>query len=321
MSIQDAFKAQDVRRELVQRVSEGADYKAMEEEAERLGVGPLAFSPDLTKYDPMELPAWSLVMAAVWIATRTTEQVTRNWSAYTRDQLIWRYIPALNRYELRAPERRCLGGSLGISPEQRRIMAEFFDIEAATRQLWAALGNGEVTATARDRRFGPTAKPVTVPSEEWSYLSVQQVPPPHSGVLLPPPGQPEPEDVLSYGPGPIIYVDVFVSRRELIDRFPAASDGPAVSGGKDLGEIVDASREASQKGKRVEARRWLISQIKASPDAKLFTKDEFYVSANAQFGTSDYESRGAWQAAIEELESQKFQHVWSKKGRPTKTGE
>lgn len=61
-----------------------------ESEAERLGLRPLAQTPDPAEFNPMSEPWWSLGMAAAWIIWRTPSAVRRVWSDYRRQVIEWR---------------------------------------------------------------------------------------------------------------------------------------------------------------------------------------------------------------------------------------
>jgi hypothetical protein len=83
-------RAFNPRDDILDRASRGEiTPEQAEEEALRLGVGPLARRPDSDAFDPMKEPWWTLPMAAAWVIWRTPAAVRRVWQAYRSEVREW----------------------------------------------------------------------------------------------------------------------------------------------------------------------------------------------------------------------------------------
>ena len=60
-----------------------------EAEAARLGIGPLATTPDVALFKPEDELWWSLPMAIAWIAWRSLDRVRQFWDDYRNQHWIW----------------------------------------------------------------------------------------------------------------------------------------------------------------------------------------------------------------------------------------
>ena len=78
------------RRSLVERVRDGEKNPSeAEEEAARLGCGPLIPIPDPVRFDPMRESYWTLHMALAWIMWRTVDDVRRHWDEWRDEAKQW----------------------------------------------------------------------------------------------------------------------------------------------------------------------------------------------------------------------------------------
>ena len=83
-------RAFNPRDDILDRASRGEiTPEQAEEEALRLGVGPLARRPDSDAFDTMKEPWWTLPMAAAWVIWRTPAAVRRVWQAYRSEVREW----------------------------------------------------------------------------------------------------------------------------------------------------------------------------------------------------------------------------------------
>jgi hypothetical protein len=95
--------APNPRDEILDRASHGEiTPDEAEAEAARLGLPPLAHTPDPAKFNPMSEPWWALGMAAAWIIWRTPAAVRSVWSDYRREVSLWRGPLYLRRDESRS---------------------------------------------------------------------------------------------------------------------------------------------------------------------------------------------------------------------------
>src|SRR5262245_44452987 len=78
--------------DLLDRVRRGVlTPDAAEAEAERLGLGQLANTPDPSKFDPMRETWWTLPMTLAWMAWRSPDRVRWFWDAYRLQCLDWHF--------------------------------------------------------------------------------------------------------------------------------------------------------------------------------------------------------------------------------------
>lgn len=85
------MNARAMREDLIARASDGSLTPSQAEaEAERLGVGPIATTPDPDDYDPLSETYWTLPMAVSWIAYRRADAVRQCWDVYRESCWTWR---------------------------------------------------------------------------------------------------------------------------------------------------------------------------------------------------------------------------------------
>lgn len=81
-----------LKNDLIGKVQDGElTPDEAEQEAARLGCGPLASTPPASAYDPMRCPAWTLPMAVAWIAWRSLDDVREAWDRYREECWDWHF--------------------------------------------------------------------------------------------------------------------------------------------------------------------------------------------------------------------------------------
>jgi hypothetical protein len=86
----DESSARDI---LISEVQSGQiTPDAAEQEAARQGLGPLAREADPVKYNPDEIPWWSLPMAVAWIAWRDLALVREQCAEYRKECWHWIFV-------------------------------------------------------------------------------------------------------------------------------------------------------------------------------------------------------------------------------------
>jgi hypothetical protein len=162
------------RIDLIDRVQRGIlPPELAEAEAARLGLRPLATTPDPSRFDPMGEVSWTPAMAVAWVAFRKPGEV-REWSdAYRAECWDWHFRtwrigldgPIHEGYFLKQRDPATLedvqlAATMGVvtnEPPQPVMI-----VDEAVRQLWTALQTGQIEATAPhgvSRRI--------VPAVEW----------------------------------------------------------------------------------------------------------------------------------------------------------
>lgn len=150
-----------------------------EAEAKRQGLEPFARQPDPADFDPTNELQWTLPMAVAWIADRRIDAVRNAWPAYCAECWYWfwsrwrngpdgaihegwslrqRSFPTLPHVELMTLVGR------GQADDPPPLLASMKDAREA---LWAALGEGMLTASGVPRRGGGR---VAIPAQEWLAL-------------------------------------------------------------------------------------------------------------------------------------------------------
>lgn len=155
-----------------------------EQEAERLGFGPLATKPDPGEFNPDALHWWSLPMAVAWIAWRNSASVREHCAEYARQCFYW--IPGswnvpinngtefarIDGYELKAlgPPNSCRISFVETYLDSVRSLPATTQMKVAEaeNQLFAALGAGRLVAVAKNAE----GHVVEIPKREWPYLKL-----------------------------------------------------------------------------------------------------------------------------------------------------
>jgi hypothetical protein len=144
--------------ELIEKVRRGElAPDTAEAEADRLGLGKLANTPDPSEFDPTQEAWWTLPMVIVWIAWRSPEMVREYWDRYRSVCVEWHFRewrvgadgPVQTGHILE--QRRPATISSLYFAEKRNwgngsSAAGTISIDEARAQLWAALGESEVQA-------------------------------------------------------------------------------------------------------------------------------------------------------------------------------
>lgn len=119
--------------------------------------------PDM---DPLDEPAWTLTMAAVWISTRSPCSVRNVWPAFCTQVPRWYFSASRGWQVLSEPMSLqwleafdCLGDA--------DTPASPLSLKAARRKLWKALLAGSISAMATEIETG---RLVPVPAGEWPHL-------------------------------------------------------------------------------------------------------------------------------------------------------
>ena len=150
-----------VRRELI-------TAPKAEQLAEKLGLEPLEFKPDLSAYDPHQLAYWSLPMALAWIAYRTDHAVREVWDAYRAECRVWEAC------DLRSADGTMYLWSLTSLPPVK--LWEYVNggteddavkRESAKRQLWQFLQETKLVAIGTDLS---SYTKIEIPGHLWASL-------------------------------------------------------------------------------------------------------------------------------------------------------
>jgi hypothetical protein len=154
---------------------------AAEAEAERLGFGKLANTPDPSEFDPMEEAWWTLPMVIAWIASRSSETVREYWDRYRSVCVEWHFCEWRMRADgpvqgghLLARRLPATISSLYLAEkrnwENTSSAAEMTSIDDAKTQLWAALGQNKVQAAGID-----TDTNVRTPIPDYAWLDLADI--------------------------------------------------------------------------------------------------------------------------------------------------
>jgi hypothetical protein len=173
----------DARDVLIDQIRRGERTpEEAEQEADRLGFGPLATKPDPGDFDPDAMHWWCLPMAIAWIAWRNSTSVREHCAEYAEKCLYWSpvswNVPVNDGTEFARIDGHELK-TLGPSTVVRLSLVEAhltstktlppttqMTVADAEKQLRAALTAGRITAIAKDE----SGLPVEIPLKEWPYL-------------------------------------------------------------------------------------------------------------------------------------------------------
>src|SRR5262245_22120899 len=149
-----------------------------EAEAARLGIGKLAAKPDVSKFDPMKEPWWTLPMAVAWIAWRSPSAVREWWDPYRSECWNWHFkewrvgvdgpVHAGHFLERRRPatlsglsSAECYDSAHGLLPSGA------ISVKDAKAKLSATLGDNAFQATGIST---DTGERVVIPDYAWRDL-------------------------------------------------------------------------------------------------------------------------------------------------------
>ncbi|MCF3935321.1 hypothetical protein L1787_18155 [Acuticoccus sp. M5D2P5] len=168
-----------LRSELLDRARRGEMTGVeAENEAARLGCGPLASKPDDSLLNPMSVSHWSLTMAIAWIAWRTPDHVREWWDTYVEQCWDWRrerWTSGSGQpvYEGEFLEQRKVGTVIEmllcehLADETEPEAAALAPLAESRQQLWGALLRGAIQATAIDCH---SEERVRIQPSEWLHL-------------------------------------------------------------------------------------------------------------------------------------------------------
>jgi hypothetical protein len=265
---------------------------------------PFLSKPDAALFDPIREPYWTLAMAAAWIIWRTPNAVREHWDAYLVECKEWRFSEQIfpdGRREAGWDARR--RNPVGLSdiflkaaksiPDDSKMRAM-----AEINSLWEKLKSGQIEATGvphhaggRDgipiiRRYEARSAPkrIAIARWEWNDLSAIDF---HVG---------PPDSVATATDDEAQYYEVRVWRDDVIKIWRE--------------ERVESSAASSSN-----CRRWLIEEMKNSPDVRINTKSFFLNLAKSKFPKlSNRQFYAQWGEAI----SQSGASAWARPGAPKK---
>jgi hypothetical protein len=143
---------------------------AAEQEAARQGLGPLAREADPVKYNPDEIPWWSLPMAVAWIAWRDFALVREQCAEYRKECWHWIFVKGagwdLQPWGPSTAVRLSLVDAHMVASGNLPLTAKV-TVAEAQKQLLAACSEGRIVAIAKDA----SGKVVEIPRQEFPYLN------------------------------------------------------------------------------------------------------------------------------------------------------
>ena len=141
--------------------------------ARQWGLPPFESDPPSAKFDPLKLPRWNLCMAVSWIVWRTPEDVRDAMDEYRSNCWVWGSCHTLGEAQSEhlvtlQPSSLTLLSLAEATNTDERETSKIMSIKSAREELWEALGQGDLTATAldKDRRV------VDIPKREWEHLEM-----------------------------------------------------------------------------------------------------------------------------------------------------
>ena len=258
------------------------------------GIRPFAQKPSEEEYQPQRYPYWTLPMVITWIAFRDMDAVREQINDYRKASWDWQ------RAERRIPidggkfwhtviadelvsDRPASVADLSLKEalaEAQDDHGKIVSIKSAREALWTNLALGKLTASALDA-FGSIT---TVPAHEWPYLDLAYE---LAG----------PDYVVgSLNPTKSVYSDVKLAQVEVTKVWTAAAD---------------AKKPAS-----IDLRKWLVGQMRDSPEVRLKPKSDYLEIAQKTYGVSKAAFDREWVFALEQVPNAK--PFWTKAGRPKK---
>ena len=143
-----------------------------EADARRLGLDPLASSPDPALFDPMEVPSWTLLMAIAWIVWRSPNKVREWWAEYRVQCLEWR-LQEWGGHALiptkRPPTFWDLWGAQQSEAETGILPEDAVSAHYAKDCLFMALADGRLQASHLSER---SATRLAIPKGDWHELTI-----------------------------------------------------------------------------------------------------------------------------------------------------
>lgn len=273
-------KDDEARDRLFDRVFRGELTPTLAEaEAERLSLTPLRPVPNVSDYNPSTKADWTLAMVVAWISSRNIDVVRDWWDEFRLEHWDWHYheklrIPVnggseseqVTGYELR--QRRpasllslMLYEAVGDGPSQHIV-----SVKDARRQLWEALADGKLIASAEKGSDGGAI--VEIPTYEWSRLEIN--------------GTIHLSDELRFTNlvMSVAYRNVLLRRSQVMENWPENTRVEAVSGApgrpSSMHVVLNEFRRRSENGDALSTNtaeaehlsRWLSENHPTSPPVK-----------------------------------------------------
>ena len=264
--------------------------------AERLGVGPFTREPNPEDYNPRQQSHWTMPMIVAWIMGRDINQVRRQMDSHRAECWFWRQSETtgsavdgtkIHNFWLLENEQPASVLCLKLSQifDDGEEASAHTSAPEAVRALWQALQKGCLIADGIDPGVG---RRVEIPPREWHDLKLLgEDRRPNSVRALNRIGLP--------GHG---YDCILISQDAVLHKWPETE-----------------KRHVSRAGAEGRAQAWFASQMRASPDVKVSTRDEAIQQAIARFdGLSERAGKRAWTSAIQETGAL----AWNAGGRPKK---
>jgi hypothetical protein len=170
----------DARRDsIIESVRHGElTPAAAEAEAARLGIEPLAETPDPARFDPMQEWNWSLPMAVAWVTWRTPDAVRKWWDAYRNECRDWHFKrwqgapggPVHEGYWLEQRSTATVTGMRTLTIVKEELDSDLqplIPVNEALTRLQFALGQSVLDAEGVD---AATRGRRTIPAGLWPHL-------------------------------------------------------------------------------------------------------------------------------------------------------
>jgi hypothetical protein len=325
------------RAALIGRVERG-EISPSEAETEALdqGISPLLPRPDPAdpQYDPMQIPAWSLLMATAWVAFRDVAVVRSSWNLYVTAQ--WQWVPqapsvpssilpppatSTTPQPLRRPHTMARRRPSNLHSFSSSIWNDDFhgtrwegaSVTDAYRLLVQAMARGDIATQGRDLRVGVLADVAQIPAGNWTVLKLGEWRQPYGNALML--GEVGP-DMLHFGDGSPVYVDVSIDRRQLMAAFPATespaeNDTPVAFLSEQREQLTDHQKRARTEDHLAEE---ITRLIEASPQVITHTRAVLLPMAR-ELGLS----ARALDRSLAKARARVPGNSWNKGGRTTKS--
>jgi hypothetical protein len=257
-----------------------------EVEATRLGIGPLARTPD-PNADPRNETFWGLAMVLAWITTRELSAVCWTWPDWREDKEWWRLLRRHAGHDTKGYVLDKLGPVALIDFHMLAASWQsegkcLVGIKDGIKELLSKLRAGsDIEATGIPSTGG---KRQVIPSHEWRDLDVHE----------------ERKQIVvrtDHGSGPG-YDDVALAHVAVLKLWPEK--------GSSVLRRTAKSRAVS------ECTKWLEQCRRAGPPEK--TKAEYKKQACARFDIGPDQFKTAWRTAATNVPNDR----WGSPGRPSK---
>ena len=267
-----------VRRLLIDLVKAGAiEPKEADAEFRLLGRGPLIATPDPSQFDPMLEAHWTFTMALAWIMWGSLDDVRRHWEKWREQVKDWYRSREHGDLSIHSLKPTSFDELRHDALMQEKDNRPRISIDQARQRLWQALQNEKLKAFAIDQSNN---KRVRIEGHEFVDLQLVTK-----------------ADVDCLDPGP--YRKPSLSRAEVMRLWRKRP-----------------SRSASLISADDKCYRWLVLEMKKSPNRKPASRTELKKMALAEIkGLSGEGFDRAWKRALTETGAS-----WNRPGRPPKSG-